>query len=139
LGVLWTKNMNLTIGDVARRTGASIETIRYYEREGLIGKPPRTDGGRRAYDSKHLEVLSFVRRARELGFSLQDTRTLLAYRGGETCDGVKDLASKHLDEVRNRLRQLTALEALLAKAVDGCPDGKTANCAIMKTLEGKCC
>jgi MerR family mercuric resistance operon transcriptional regulator len=131
--------MDLTIGDVARRTGASVETIRYYEREGLIAKPPRTIGGRRAYDSQHLEVLSFIRRARELGFSLQDTRTLLAYRGGETCHAVTELARKHLEGVRSRLQQLTALEALLAKAVDGCPDGKAANCALMKTLESKCC
>ncbi|AMN43114.1 MerR family transcriptional regulator [Rhodoplanes sp. Z2-YC6860] len=131
--------MDLTIGDVARRTGASVETIRYYERKGLIGKPPRTDGGRRAYDAKHLEVPGFIRRARELRFSLQDTRTLLAYRGGETCDGVKELARKHLEEVRSQLRQLNAMEALLAKTVDGCPDGKTANCAILDTLEGKCC
>ena len=131
--------MDLSIGDVARRCGVSIEAIRYYEKEGLVPKPPRTSSGRRAYSPEHLQTISFVRRARDMGFSLRDTRELLASRDGAACHAVKDIARKHLADVKSRLRRLLELEAQLAKAIDGCPDGVAANCAILKALEGKCC
>ena len=76
--------MDWTIGGLARRSGVNIETIRYYEREGLMPRPPRTMGGRRAYAPSDLKTLTFIRKARDIGFTLEDTRTLLGLRGPNT-------------------------------------------------------
>ena len=127
---------HITVGDMARAEGLAVETIRYYEREGLIPRPCRTASGHRAYSPEDLKTLAFIRRARDLGFSIKDTRALLAFRHGETCEEVLEIASRHLDGVRSKLRQLVELEMLLSEAIKGCPGGKTANCPLLKNLEG---
>jgi MerR family mercuric resistance operon transcriptional regulator len=126
----------LTIGVLARATGASIETIRYYERIGLMPRPPRTDGGRRAFGAESLAALNFIRRCRELGFSLDDIRELLAQREAQPCcASVKAIAMRHLETVRAKLRDLTEMEAGLAQLVARCSGEPTGDCAALGTLD----
>ena len=99
-----------SIGGAARRSGVKIETIRFYERSGLIEPPPRTAGGHRMYSRAGVQRLNFIRRARELGFTLARVRELLALADerGATCAEVERLARDHLVEVRSRIADLGA-------------------------------
>lgn len=124
------------IGELARATGCRAVTIRYYERVGILPPPARADNNYRIYGNGHLRRLRFVRRTRELGFGLDEVRTLLALiDGGDyTCDDVKDLATRHLGEVRARLRDLHSLESALDRLVDQCSGGATPDCSLLETL-----
>ena len=109
------KDSQFTIGELARLTGVSIETIRYYERIHLMPRPPRTGGGRRVFEASSLNTLNFIRRCRELGFSLDDVRALLVLRSAQSCCmDVKSIASRHLQTVRAKLLGLAEMEAILA-------------------------
>src|SRR5215207_8444673 len=101
-------HQEFTIGKLSEGTGVHIETIRYYERIGLLPAPPRSEGGRRLYSTEHLARLIFLRRSRELGFSLEEIRTLLRLvEGGDyTCGDVKALTMQHLQNVRQKMRDL---------------------------------
>jgi MerR family transcriptional regulator, mercuric resistance operon regulatory protein len=124
------------IGELARRVGVNIETIRYYERVGLIPLPRRTADGRRTYDQADAKRLSFVRRARELGFHLDDIRALLALRGpGNLCTDVKAIAERHLQQVRADLRRVMQVERILSDAVARCPGASTSDCTVLAILE----
>ena len=107
--------MSLGIGSLSKETCCNIETIRYYEREGLLPNPPRTEGGHRMYDDEHLKRLTFIRRSRELGFTLQDVRGLLKIVDGEhyTCAEVKTVTLDHL-----AAWALTFADALLLMGAD---------------------
>jgi len=127
----------LPIGQISRLSGVNIETIRYYERVKMLPSPPRTASGRRVYDSTHLRILAFVRRSRELGFSLDQIRTLIRLGGPEraSCREVRDIAVHHLDDIRAKLDDLQKLERLLAKTVARC-SGKTApDCPVLDILD----
>ena len=117
-----TASRGLTIGALSRLGGVKIETIRYYERIELMPVPPRTRGGRRSYDSEHLERLRFIRRARALGFGIEDIRTLLelSAHGASACAEAKEIASGQLASVRAKQRDLVRLEAILADAIAKC-------------------
>lgn len=112
----------LTIGALSRITGVNIETIRYYERIGLITEPPRTAGGHRTYLPEHVERLRFVRRARELGFGIADIRTLatLALRGSSSCAEARAIATVHLRDVRAKRDDLAKLEKVLTDTIEQC-------------------
>ncbi len=128
---------NLPIGELSRRSGVNIETIRYYERIKMLPPPPRTASGRRVYDSTDLRILAFIRRSRELGFSLDDIRALLRLGGPEkaSCREVREIAAHHLDHIRAKLGDLKKLERLLAKTVARC-SGKTApDCPVLDILD----
>jgi MerR family mercuric resistance operon transcriptional regulator len=130
------KDRPFAIGELARLTGASIETIRYYERIGLMPRPPRTGGGRRAFGAESLATLSFIRRCRELGFSLDDVRALLALRKAQPCcSNVKSIAERHLQSVRAKLRDLTEMEASLATLVGQCAGDAAGECAVLDALD----
>jgi MerR family transcriptional regulator, mercuric resistance operon regulatory protein len=130
------KDRPFTIGELARLTGASIETIRYYERIGLMPRPPRTGGGRRAYGPESLATLNFIRRCRELGFSLNDVRELVAQRHAQPCCArVKAIATRHLETVRSKLRDLSEMEASLASLVARCSGEPTGDCAALDALD----
>ena len=105
----------LTIGTLAALTGCKPETIRYYEQVGVLSKPARTEGGQRRYEREHHQRLNFVRRARDLGFPLEEVRGLLRLvdEPGHTCAEVEKVARKHLDGVQSRLADLRALEGVL--------------------------
>jgi MerR family mercuric resistance operon transcriptional regulator len=127
----------LPIGQLAKRSGVNIETIRYYERVKLLLPPPRTVSGRRVYDSTDVRTLVFIQRSRELGFSLDEIRALLRLGGPEkaTCREVREIAAHHLEDVRAKLRDLRKLERLLSTTVARC-SGKTApECPVMDILD----
>lgn len=126
----------LLIGKLADRTGVNIETIRYYERVGLLPPPPRTQGKHRAYDERHEQRLVFIRRGRELGFSLDDIRALLqlADDGNSACDAAKDVTLRHLADVRGKIASLRKLKRALKDMTDACRPGKQLACPIIETL-----
>ncbi len=124
-----------TIGRLSGEAGVNIETIRYYERIGLLPAPPRTTSGRRLYDRTSVQRLGFVRRARELGFSIDEIRALLAMAGGgERCKDVRALTVRHLDDVRAKIADLQRLERTLSKAAALCRGAKSAPCPIIEAL-----
>ena len=127
--------MGLTIGDVSEKTQVNIETIRYYERIGLVPAPPRSAGGRRQYDSAGIARLQFIRRARELGFSIDEIRALLAMTdGGAACGDVHALTVRHLKLVRAKIKDLKRMERTLAAAADRCALDASSDCPIIDAL-----
>lgn len=130
----------LTIGALSTKTGVNIETIRYYERVGLVPRPPRSHSGRRMYSQKDAERLNFVRRCRELGFSLIDIRSLLALcAANRPCDAdVKALILRHLEDVVQRLADLTRLKASLGALAESCTPGAQEACSILAALGAPC-
>jgi MerR family mercuric resistance operon transcriptional regulator len=127
----------LSIGRLAALTGVHLETIRYYERIGLMPAPERTDGGRRMYADAHRRRLAFVYRARQLGFSLEDIRALLALSEPprRSCREVELIAAAHLADVRAKIADLARLEALLATAVSCCVRDDVPTCPVLDLLE----
>ena len=128
---------DLPIGELSRLSGVNIETIRYYERIKMLPPPPRTASGRRVYSATDLRTLTFIRRSRDLGFSLDDIRALLRLGGPETasCREVRDIAAHHLEDIRAKLCDLKRLERLLTRTVARC-SGKTApDCPVLDILD----
>jgi MerR family mercuric resistance operon transcriptional regulator len=127
----------LTIGKLSELTGVNIETIRYYERVKIVPAPPRTAGGRRVYDATHFRILAFIRRARELGFSLDQVRALIRLGGPAkaSCREVRDIASHHLDDIRAKIADLRKLERLLAKTVARCTGTTAPECPVLAILD----
>jgi MerR family mercuric resistance operon transcriptional regulator len=128
---------NLPIGGLSRLIRVNIETIRYYERIKMLPPPPRRVSGRRVYNSTHVRILSFIRRSRELGFSLDQIRALIRLGGPEkaTCREVRQIAAQHLEEVRARLSDLKKLERLLAKTVAECSGKTVPDCPVLDILD----
>ena len=127
----------IQIGKLSRLTGCNIETIRYYERIGLLPHPPRSAGRYRLYETEDVRRLAFVRRARELGFTLDEVRTLLALsedHGDSTCGEVRQLAARHLADVRVKIADLRAMERVLTEAVRRCDAGQLPGCPLIDTL-----
>lgn len=126
----------IPIGELSRRTGCHIETIRYYERIGLMPVPPRR-GRYRSYRADDVGRLGFVRRARELGFTLDEVRALLGLAAGgrAACPEVRTLAASHLHDVRARIADLRRMERVLADAVRACDIGHDHGCPLIHTLD----
>lgn len=116
------RGASLSIGALSQQTGVHIETIRYYERVKMLAAPPRTEGGRRLYSQSHRRTLGFIRRARDLGFSLDEIRALLDLDGSgrASCAEVREIASHHLVNVRAKLADLARLETVLSETVGQC-------------------
>ena len=127
----------LSRGELARRTGVNLETIRYFEHVGILPEPPRTQGGHRVYDESHVRTLGFVRRARGLGFTPKEVRTILDLGGpGKAgCADVRDVATHHLEQVRSKIADLVDIERLLAAAIEHCSGRPDPECAIIEMLE----
>jgi MerR family transcriptional regulator, mercuric resistance operon regulatory protein len=131
------RNAEIQIGELSRRTGCNIETIRYYERIGMLPPPPRSASRYRLYEAGDVHRLTFVRRARELGFSLDEVRALLALSvdtGRETCVEVRELAVGHLVDVRAKIADLRAMERALVHAVRCCDAGEPTGCPLINAL-----
>ena len=126
----------LNIGALSRATGTKVETIRWYERVGLLPAPARSAGNYRTYGEAHLGRLSFIRRARDLGFSLDQIRTLLdlAEDRERSCDAVDVIASEHLEDVDRKIADLQALRRELDSLIGQCRHGKVAECRIIEAL-----
>lgn len=127
----------LSRGEIARRTGVNSETIRYFERIGILSTPQRTEGGHRVYDEGHVRTLSFVRRARGLGFAPDEVRAILDLGGPgrAPCDEVRQIAEHHLQQVRSKIVDLVEIERLLAETIEHCSGEADAECAVMEMIE----
>ena len=127
----------IAIGELSRKTGVNVETIRYFERVGILEKPPRTSAGRRIYGADHVRALEFIRRARELGFTPADVRAILSLGGpaDASCDEVRKIATHHLDRVRAKMADLVRLERLLASTIERCKGDGAARCAVIDMLD----
>lgn len=122
--------------ELARSTGCNLESIRYYEKIGLMPEPPRTDAGYRVYFDPHASRLRFILRARRLGFSIGDIRGLLGLGdgGARTCAEVKARAERHLDDVRARIKDLKRIEAVLEDTTSRCSGEAVPECPILDAL-----
>ncbi|MGJ0622229.1 MAG: MerR family transcriptional regulator [Methylocystis sp.] len=126
----------ITIGELAKSTGCKAETIRYYERIGLLPSAQRTRSGYRAYGSEDVDRLRFIRKSRELGFSLDAIRNLLslAHDPNRDCAAADRLCSAHLNEVRGKIAALRRLERELGRMVEQCRGGRIADCRVIEAL-----
>lgn len=127
---------SLTIGKLAAATGTKVETIRYYESIGLLPSPARTASNYRAYDRDQLPRLSFIRRARALGFSIEQVKELLGLSDQRdmSCSAVDAIASEHLSEIDHKLADLTKLRFELDSVIRQCGQGTISDCRIIETL-----
>lgn len=127
----------IAIGELSRRTQCNIETIRYYERISLVPRPRRSAGRSRRYDAEDIARLRFIRRARELGFTLDGVRALLRL-SAEDGEGIRaemrGIAAAHLTEVRTKIADLRALECVLADALRECDAGQQPRCPLIAVL-----
>lgn len=133
-----SKSETLTIGAVARATGVGVETVRFYERKGLLPEPPRAPSGYRQYPQDTVDRLRFIRRAQRLGFSLQEISELLELRVDEVaaCGAVEARARRKLDEVEGKIAELRSIEAALGRLVSACQAREpTSDCPIMEEFE----
>lgn len=124
------------IGALSAATGVNIETIRYYEKIGLMPAPPRNEGRQRVYDASHLKRLTFIRRGRELGFSLDQIRELLGLVRGHdlTCAGVKTMTDAHVTDIRRKVKDLKKLERVLTDLSAQCCGDAVPDCPILDAL-----
>lgn len=122
--------------ELARRTGCNLETIRYYEKIGVMPAPPRTAAGYRVYDESHIRRLCFILRARELGFAIEEVRGLLHLvdGGNQTCAEVKARTEKHLVDVQAKIADLRRIERVLATTAASCSGDDVPECPILKAL-----
>ncbi len=126
----------LAIGALSGRTGCKVETIRFYERARLLPAPARSPGGYRLYNKDHLKRLTFIRRARALGFSIDEVRKLLtlADERKRPCAEVRVVAGAHLADVRAKIADLRAMERVLRETVARCASGRSADCPLIEAL-----
>lgn len=131
-----TAAARFAIGTLSKRTGCNVETIRYYERAGLLTASTRSPGGYRLYGAEHPKRLTFIRRARALGFSVHEVRTLLklADERRRPCAEVRVVAAAHLADVRSKIADLQAMERVLRKTVARCADGAGSHCPLIEAL-----
>lgn len=126
----------MKIGDLGDAANTKLETIRYYERIGLLPSPARTAGNYRQYTPMHLQRLNFIRHARGLGFEIAEIRSLLDFADAphRDCGEVDRLASAHLQNVEEKIAQLTTLRDELARIVGDCRGGLVASCRVLEAL-----
>ena len=125
----------IAIGEASRQSGVGIETIRYYEREGVVPKPERASNNRRLYSQRDVGRLRFLRKCRDLGFPLADAKTLLdlSESSGADCQTVKEMAERHVSNVRRKIKELTVLEAALNELTANCDSGNI-SCPMLSQL-----
>ena len=130
--------MAITIGKVAQRAEIGIETVRFYEREGLIDAPPRGPSGYRQYPESIVRRLLFIKRAKELGFTLKEIKELLALHvdPGTTCEEVKRRAERKIADIDHKLRTLRRMKKTLLQLTDACGgQGSAEDCPILQSLD----
>ncbi|MFO1152981.1 MAG: helix-turn-helix domain-containing protein [Rhodospirillales bacterium] len=128
----------LSIGELAARGGAKVQTIRYYEQVGLLPPPPRSQGNQRRYGVDDLRRLAFIRHGRELGFSIASIRELLELvdRPQLPCERADAIVAGQLGEVERRIQRLNSLKGELERMLDACGGGRAAECRILEALSG---
>ena len=130
------QSSSFTIGILSSHTRCNIDTIRYYERAGLLPAPPRTTGGHRVYGPDHLKRLTFIRRSRQLGFTLEDVRGLLELVDGNsyTCAEVKVMTLDHVASIRRKIADLRKLERVLKEMAAQCSGDEVPDCPVIDAL-----
>lgn len=130
--------MEYAIGELARRAGYAVQTVRYYEQTGLMPEPPRTEGRQRRYGEAHLSRLLFIRHARDLGFEVEDVRSLLTLTAhpDQPCASVDAIAKTHLASIDSKIARLTALRAEVKRMLTQCKRGRIADCRVTDALAG---
>jgi MerR family mercuric resistance operon transcriptional regulator len=123
-------------GELAQQTGCNIETVRFYEKRGLLPAPPRTAGGQRDYDREHLKRLTFIRRSRELGFTLGEVRSLLGLvdGGNWTCAEIRTITLEHLADIRRKIADLEKLRQILEDMIEECEGDALPKCPVVDAL-----
>ena len=131
-----TRKSEITIGKLSKKSGVNIETIRYYEQIKVMPSPPRSEGGYRLYNEDHQNRLSFIRRSRELGFSLEEIRGLLTLvdDNSYTCGQVHKLTLNHLEITRQKIRDLQKIETVLVDMASQCDGGLIPDCPVIDVL-----
>ena len=132
-----TGNMNMTIGQLAYQSNTEAQTIRYYERQRLLAEPERTESNYRVYNYDAIERLTFIKRAKEIGFSLGDIKVLLGMADGKVhrCSDVREFAETRLTKIRSQIADLKSMEKILSKLVGQCSRSDTiVECPILETL-----
>ena len=128
----------MTIGQLAETAGVNVETIRYYQRRGLMDVPSRPPGGQRKYNDESLRRIAFIRRAQDLGFTLEEIGALIAVAGDGNCRDGHDAAKRKLDELGARVAELERMRAELSRLVDRCEGQRYRGaCPVIGYLEGK--
>lgn len=134
--------MHIAIGELSRRTGVKVPTIRYYEQVELMPVPPRSSGSQRRYGEADVARLNFIRHSRELGFEVDAIRELLSMNAhpDRSCADVDLIARRHLSEVDRRIERLMALRGELDRMISECGQGRVGECRVIETLSdhGKC-
>lgn len=128
----------MLIGELAEAAGVGVETIRFYEREGLLPEPPRNDAGYRMYDTEAVRRVLFIRKAKDLGFTLSETKDLLELRVSDTsaCDDVAERARRKIATVEERIRELSRVRRVLHDLVESCAaQAETSDCPILEVLD----
>jgi Hg(II)-responsive transcriptional regulator len=128
----------MTRSEVADRANINPETVRYYERRGLMPDPPRTSAGYRQYDASHVDRLQFIKRAQELGFTLSEIEDLLGLRvaSGTHCDEVRAQVETKIEDVEAKIRDLHRIHDALGDLIDACQQQKTTGpCPILKAMD----
>ncbi len=134
--------MTVKIGELAKMTGCEVVTIRYYEKEGLLKAPERTEGNYRIYDDDDIARLRFIRHCRQHGMSLSEIRDLLAFSDNPTvsCDWINTLIKQHISNVEKQINDLLHLKNHLESLYHKCNGGKKRECGILKSLiDGENC
>lgn len=126
----------MTIGALAHAAGVGVETVRYYQRRGLLAEPPRPPGGVRRYDAQAIARIGFIKRAQDLGFSLEEIAGLLGLERFSACRPARALAANKLALVESRLADLQRMRTVLKKLIAGCDAGSARGCAIIDSLSG---
>ena len=132
--------MAFTIGELAKRSGIGLETVRFYERKGLIEEPPRTDSGYRQYPEEAVGRIRFIRRAKELGFALKEISELLSLRvdPDTTCADVREQTELKIADVEEKIRALQTIKTALEKLAVSCTgSGPTSECPILEALDSQ--
>lgn len=130
----------LSIGQVARRASVGVETVRFYERQGLLEKPPRTKSGYRQYPLEAVSRLGFIKKAKEVGFSLKEIKELLSLRldTTATCEDVRSRAQVKIHEIEQKVQALQRMKQALMDLTAACSgDGPVSECPILQSLEEK--
>ena len=128
------EDASLTIARVAKAAQVGVETVRYYERRGLVPQPTRKVGAYRRYDRSHVARIRFIKRAQELGFTLEEIESLLALEDGTNRRSIQKIAAARLEQVRDRISDLRRIERTLAHLLADCKDGATPHCPIIAAI-----
>jgi DNA-binding transcriptional MerR regulator len=128
--------MEYSIGQLAKQAGYAVQTVRYFEETGLMPHPPRTEGGQRRYGQQHLDRLLFIRHARDLGFEVEDIRSLLALAAdpNQSCAAVDQIARQHLVAIDEKIARLQSLQAEVHRMIKSCARGNIGGCNVIGAL-----